>query len=214
MNKYFWDEYNNLFLDKQLKNIILKFHLSTHSTYFKEKETFPEKYKKQWLNKLNMVIYPDITIKEIDVDNLPKILNNLIIQLKKIFSTLQYKLIFPIITIINIPEMDDGNYCIDFLNNRIMLYSYIEEHDSTNNTILFLTYLINIDDSILLYGRDAYVQSLMQAGYISYSIYNKLKNSKLNINIYKTNMQNWQHKIKINLTKAFISEIYKITYSF
>lgn len=212
MNKTYWDEYSNLFLDKNIKNDLIKFHLSKSSHYFKEDAQIPKEIADTWKLKIKSIIYSDINMEILEYERMSFELQEILRKFGETILMIENLVVLPILTIIDIPGIKKGNYSINLKKRELVLYKdYIENNNSKlKDAGIYITYFLNLNDSILLYGREAYLKGIMQAGYLSYNMEHELKKSEINTKDVFVISQQWQHNLGINITKALLVKVQKI----
>ncbi|MDR7811985.1 hypothetical protein [Lacrimispora sp.] len=197
MNNYYWDEYINYYVNDDLKKKIVKFHLSSDESIFGMYNPMPIELFEQWKKQLATINYPDTKISTLPFNKLSYELHDIINVLNSYIKNLKEIAFLPIVSI-KVDEDLIYNYGIDFSNSEIVLYNiYKSDFMIKNNYNYIISYFQNVDESILLYGSEAYLEIALQIGYIKGSLENWLKKRFTIKNIMEPR-QRWTHGLGIN----------------
>lgn len=197
MNNYYWDEYIRYYVNEDLKKKIIKFYLSSDESIFEKNDFIPAVLLEQWKKRIKEVNYPDTKISEVSFDKLNNELQNIINCLHDCIKYLNEIVFLPILSVRG-EENAIYNYGINFADSKIVLYNvYLNDFMKKNNLSFIISYFQNIDESILLFGSEAYLKTILQVGFIKGSLENWLSKS-FNINEITEPRQRWTHGLGIN----------------
>ncbi len=197
MNNYYWDEYIKYYVNEDLKKKIIKFYLSSDESIFDKDNSMPAELFEQWKKQSEKVNCPDTKISSLSFANLGNELFGIINVLHDYIKNLNEIAFLPIISIKSEEDLI-YNYGIDFSNSEAILYNiYKSDFMKTNNLKYVVSYFQNIDESILLYGTEAYIKTALQIGYIKGSLESWLSKRFIIKNIMEPR-QRWTHGLGIN----------------
>lgn len=218
MNEQYWNEYIKNFVDKKFIIKILKFYQSNVSVIedVVEELTFDERVG---LARANSAIVSDVFTLKVTFGNCPKlkIFNNIAMEIKNFYSNCEAIITLPIISVLNekygIPL---GSYCFNIEEGSLLLIkefneSEIEDIAGKKSQELLLTYFLNIEESVFIYGKQSYNEGIMQAGVLKYKIEKLLIHQGYRIEKDFKPFQKLTHIVGINLRKELLISYQFIT---
>ncbi len=207
MNDYYWNEYIKLFVNDNLLKETLKYHQRTLTKYSKKRNPSDMMVK---LCQANEVKKADIIIDLIPLKEITGGLLEVYEEMKKIYLSRTYNVTFPIIiNFKNNGGIKKGIYSIDFEQGSLLQYKLIESYE--NETLLMgseknkviISFFINIEQALALYGERGYINGIEEIGYIV----NMLKQSfKTKFNILFLPEQEATHAMGLNVRKCLLIE--------
>nr|WP_288825083.1 hypothetical protein [uncultured Clostridium sp.] len=202
-DNYYWDEYIKFYVDEHIKKNILKFYLSTNNNLFKNDKYIPDFLLDSWKSKLRYNIYPDINISSFHFNTLDSELKTVVDLIVESIKAAELITFLPILSI----NSDDNtilNFGINIKDKELILYSkYSSNYMTTNKIQYVISYFLNLEESILMYGAEAYTKTILEIGYIKQSLEIKLSNYYL-LNEESKPRQEWTHDLAINPNRELL----------
>lgn len=156
MNKYYWNEYQSQFVDKEIEKKILKMYQFS----LPKEEMKLENYKE--LVDFSRLNTPDIVIESystysIGSNELLKIFENL----KSFVKTNQMILCFPVIYVNKFVEgLKPGSYMFDVYSDQILQISNKVITDNNWSSDIIVSWLLDLEKSLLIYGKASFFNGI------------------------------------------------------
>lgn len=212
MNRHYWDEYINAFINSNELNKVLKFHQSTLPIIDPQEIIKNDKFKQEWINtKEKRVVFSDTMIKRYNIYDLKEDLIKTFFNLKEAFKTDYINTTLPILVVYNEDlGVDLGCYTFNFEDNFLIKYNELKNSNGIFNEIIdsgikfSLSYFLSIEDSVYMYGVSGYKKGILQIGEISQKMKIYLNEQNFIINCCFVSEQMFTHNIGINLRKQLL----------
>lgn len=199
MNKYYWNEYQSQFVDKEFEKKILKMYQFS----LPKEEMKLENYKE--LVDFSRLNIPDIVMESYSVYSIEsKELLNMFEDLKSFVKKNQMILCFPVIYINNfIGELKIGSYMFDVYNDRILQISNQEITDNSWKSDIIVSWFLDLEKSLIIYGKSSLFNGIKHTMNIRELTYKRV--SIQSISLFR-NHQRFVKDIGINPKLALLIE--------
>ena len=199
MNDYYWNEYIKYYVDKKMLKDTLKYHQKTVSKWLMQSEPSEEV---DMMNAREM-LSSDVYMETVDMENLDHVLQDVLGEVKEKYDALDKKVSFSILTMLGKDSSMEGVYSLDYENRQILKIENKPAMAEINagEGRYILSFFLNIEQALALYGEKGYIKGIKEIGYICESVKNDWKNEILE---YYIPEQEFSHKIGINVRKCLL----------
>jgi hypothetical protein len=202
-DNYYWDEYIKFYVDKNIKKDIQKFFLSTSNNLFKYNNNIPDFSFDRWKSKLQNNIYPDAVITSTQFTSLDSEIAEVATLIAETISNTDLVTFLPILSI-NSSDNTILNYGININESELILYNKCKcNYMKVNDLKYVISYFMNLDESILMYGSESYTNTILEIGYIKKTLEKKLSINYL-LKEFSKHRQEWTHDLGINPNRELL----------
>ncbi|PYY29737.1 hypothetical protein [Paenibacillus illinoisensis] len=207
MSKNYWDIFSNFTRDDSSLVHVLKFHQKTVQTLnYVNPKTHKLETVYKYDSKKNHSRFSDTIIKQIALKELNVQFQDLFNSLKEAIHSQREIVTLPILSIFrNNCNLNVGHYSFNFNDDFLIQYKDRNVVCPNNNIMFSLTYFLDIEKSIYLFGGErGYLEGILQIGTITECMRQSFSHCKLTRESQYIPDQLFAHNAGINIRKQLM----------
>jgi len=204
MNRAYKENYIKQSISDDELNRVLKFHQSSVEVISQPL------IEDAWVKENgDAITKSESCIEKIFIDGADSHIASLFARLKEGFSTLATITTFPVLTVFSSKEknISQGSYTFDFETQCLMKYKELNDKALSNlyeNTSLCISLFLDIEKSLYINRKSAYMLGVLQVGMLSQKVYEHSSAHNIPIADLFFNTQSFANAIGINLRKQLL----------